>query len=414
MEQKFGASEKDVELLKQAMFSLGAGDFSSIEGTEFDDPSLAEAFNEMLEGIVDRNNRFLARLNDAQVRIGDSACVRDMFEVIEAKQDTMSSLKNAKEILEGVSDKMDAINLSSLALARQIKNTFNPCLEELKRGQALAEGGSEMVGNVANSLETLTKLVEMVRIPDKESENAILYKIGEMLQVCHNEEKNNEIEKRSFLQTRDYVEGIEQRTKTIIHNIDLMSEEMYRQLQITKSFVQDLDATIDSFSQLSVGCVETGRYLYRISRDIDNARNDLYRQNSRPTMHDRLRIFEVDHLTLLWRIYNHLVEFESLRLDQVNRPNNCKFGVWVQGMQTSDVAKTEAFQKAVEAHLAFHESAISCYEAKATFDMEGAKQEFVHTIETFERFKGALTELHNALDELGITEQTPIWVFQGL
>ena len=82
----------DIDRLVEAMNGFRDANFEPIDRSKFDNPEYADAFNEMLNTQVGRNNRYLARINDAQMRIGDTSCLKSMFEQITAQEKAIKVL----------------------------------------------------------------------------------------------------------------------------------------------------------------------------------------------------------------------------------------------------------------------------------------------------------------------------------
>ncbi len=47
------------------------------------------------------------------------------------------------------------------------------------------------------------------------------------------------------------------------------------------------------------------------------------------TTQDWLKIFEIDHFILMWRVYSNQIGFEQLKITQLNNPTSCKLGIWL-------------------------------------------------------------------------------------
>jgi len=375
MTETTNSQSKDMALLFSAMNSLKDGNYQNVDTSVFDDPSVGEAYNEMLKGVIDRNNALLARINDAQSRIADSSCVKVMFEQIEFQQKASNLLNQTSEDIGTSLDEFQGIGAEILDLSRQISNSLAPCTQDLS-------ASLEILSRVSDNPESVSA-----------DEAKLLHSI---ISRC-----------------LDTQSGMSRRIKIITNDVDAIFERLDSETETIRKFMKNADDITSSFSELYVECVETGKHLYRISRDVDNARNDLFRHNSRPTVHDSLRIFEVDHLTLAWRLYNHIVEFETLRLDQVNNPEGCKFGLWCSNQTNPYIIEAPEFNRAFEFHQLFHERAIECYNAKQKGNIPKALEEFTKALDYSEQFRKALQDLHKALTAVGITDETPLWVFKG-
>ena len=90
----------------------------------------------------------------------------------------------------------------------------------------------------------------------------------------------------------------------------------------------------------------------------------MYRTNSNVTLIDSTKVFAIDHLTLTWRLYNNIIEYEHLKITQLNNPDRCKFALWCNSIEDSRVKESQAFKDSFEVHEKLHDHAVACYVAK--------------------------------------------------
>lgn len=371
-------AESDLNRLLKAMDDFGNENFKPIDREEFDDPEVADAFNRMLDKHVKRNNHYLARINEAQLKIADSSCLKAMLEQIAALQDVAKSIQDSRTGIESGDLSLRNSNGEFMALAYQIRDSYEPCLVQMRQTE---------------------KILESIDIPGEDS-----------AQMKRNPEFWAAIAKlkKYVSQINIRMESIGRRMDSMLSDAEIIFDESDKKMLLSKKFMGSVDRLTDGYRNLSAECLDTGRHLYKISRDVDNARNDMFRHNSAPTMHDDLCVFETDHVTLTWRLYNNMVEFESLRLTQLNNPTECKFGRWVSEMTDERITGSEAFKNAVEAHFELHKLAVECFEAKMEYKMSLAKQRFEEAMMALKRFRNALNDLHSYFNSIGITERTDI------
>lgn len=335
-------NKTDLELITMAMENLANGSFNNIDTSQFQEPSVAEAFNKMLDSIMERNNRFLARINDAMTRVSDLSSLKEMLTNIDNQQEHINIMEIAHSNVADSRSSAKHSSLEALALSRQLRSRYRT-----EDGQlVIDEDLFKRIMSMTNSIADTYKLLEM-------------------------------------------------------------------QTQYSDQFMEHAGHIIQSFDSITASAYETGRHLHRISRDIDNARNDQYRQNSKPTLHDTLNVFEVDHNTLSWRMYNHLAGIEELKLKQVNNTNGCKFGLWFNSQTNPLITESDAFKRCIETHATLHAHCTACFNAKAATNLVLAYQEFDMVLESMENFRLALADLHEHLNQNGITGETEIWKYEG-
>ena len=373
----------DLQRLLNAMAAFGDNDFTPVCRDEFDDPEVADRFNEMLDKHNKRNNHFMVRINDAQNRIADTSCVKAMLDEITKLQDVSKNILEARTGIETGNSTLKNSNGEFIALAYQIRDSFEPCLVQMRQTE---------------------KILESIDIPSEDS-----YTMRKDSDFWGAVAKL----KKYVSQMAVRMDGIGRRMDSLISDAEIIFDESEKKASFSTGFMRNVDKLTEGYNNLSAECVDTGRHLYKISRDVDNARNDMFRHNSNPTMLDKLNVFYTDHLTLSWRLYNNMVEFESLRVSQLNNPMNCKFGLWLAEIEDPRILGSEELKRAREAHFELHKLAVECYEAKLEYNMNLAKQKFDEEMGALERFKDALEELSAFLVSIGITEKTDIWKYRG-
>ena len=365
----------DLEKLLRAMDAFTEGNFEDIAEEDFEDPKVAQTYNRMLDSVMRRNNHFLMRLNDAMNRIADSSCVKKMFEQVELQMEPIKTLQATRNDFANSADRLEELGVQILTVTRQMQVTIEPCVELLQ--------------------ETM-RLVENIAASGGEEENSDLLRV-----------------RKEMERTSKTIRGMSERIETTVESANNIVDEISMQHGLTNVFLNSVKSIASSYEILSMECFNTGHHLYRISRDIDNARNDMYRQNSRPTLHDRLKVFAMDHLTVTWRLYNNIVEFELLKLEQVNNADSCKFGLWVNSVDHPLLLHSVALQYAAEAHAELHRHAEACFLAKEKTDINTAMEEFNLTLQALEEFNKALDQIHKLLNENDITDETSVWMFEG-
>ncbi len=383
MAEEENLTQSDKEKLLKAMEDFGGGSFEKIDRDSFEAPELADAFNEMLRRQVERNNKFLVRINDAQSRVGDTSCLKAMLDTIDEQRGAFKALQAARLDITPDERPLSEANQEFLALTAQVKNTFRPCSEDL-------EEALKLYGQLGVPENTAWSEIE-------ENEEYIVLR---QLHKC-------------MLRAAEKLSSMERRINSIDADARGLFEVIDRRTEMSSSFLAGVDSLTASYERLSAKCIDTGRHLYRISRDIDSARNDMFRHNSKPTIHDRLKVYEVDHITVAWRLYNNIVEFENLKLSQVNNPDSCKLGLWISNMTDPLFTEAESFKKVDEMHHRFHERCIETFLAKQDFDSLQALDKFANAMDALEDFLNAMNELHNYLRSKNITEETDLWQFRS-
>jgi len=395
---------EDREILINLMKGLQEGDFSDADAESFADKELAQAYNAMVKGVTDRNNQMLARINDAMNRIGYNGNIKALLEQIESQQTALKRLQKARDDLNFSMQTVEDSGFEMLALSRQIRNSYEPYTQDLTTNYEEVQDALNATRNIINDIKHLDSSTYT-------DEERVAY-LEEFVAVMETFVNSVELQRQNIQEAVENLKALNGRIETVIEDILIINETVDRQNNTSSLFLSGVDSVVQSYDELSIDAFAMGNQLYRISRDIDNARNDMFRHNSRPTIHDTLRVYEMDHFVLSWRVYNHIVELETLKLTQVNNPDKCKFGIWCNTVKDEFIISSEAFRKTFDAHIDLHKHAVAAYMAKEDMDMALARKEFSKTLDGFGRFQLGLEELHTLYIKNGILDETPLWKFK--
>lgn len=381
----------DMERLIYAMNQLKDRNFREIDGSAFENAGVADAYNEMLDSIMEYNNHFLMRINDAMIRIADNGRVKDMLTQINSQKEPIENMREANDCLSLKLQSNEKRLIEALAMSKQVDNTLAPCVRKMMESEPVLE----------DSIKNIDEILSKKNVSKQE-----------LIHVCEDARKQEKQALMILQYTMERIHDIGEQVKIVRKNVGEICAGDNDQMDVFREFATGLQFLTDNYGKLSKYCFGVGSQLYRISRDIDNARNDMFRHNSRPTMLDRLSVFYVDHLTLTWRLYFNVIEYENLRITQLNNPDRCKFGLWCANMTDPQIRDSEAFQEAFDAHEELHKYAVACFLAKEASDIQEAMKEFDNALGACMRFQETLQKLSQHIRSLGITEQTEVWKFQ--
>ncbi len=382
----------DMERLMYAMNQLKDRNFGEIDGSAFENAEVADAYNEMLDIIMGYNNHFLMRLNDAMIRIADNGRIKDILTQINSQKEPIENMREANDCLSLRIHSNEKQLIEVLAMSKQIDNTMAPCVRKMMESEQILEDSVKGIDQSLNKKNVSKQ---------------------ELLQACEDAREQEKRALKILRRTTEYVRDVGEQVKIVRKDAGEICVRGNELMDVFRQFTIGLQFLTDNYGKLSKNCFGVGSQLYRISRDVDNARNDMFRHNSRPTLQDRLSVFYVDHLTLTWRLYFNAIEYETLRITQLNNPDRCKFGLWCAEMTDPQIRDSEAFQEAFDAHKKLHKYAVACFLAKEASDVQEAMKEFDNALGECMRFQKALEKLGQHMRTLGITEQTEVWKFQG-
>ena len=210
----------------------------------------------------------------------------------------------------------------------------------------------------------------------------------------------------------DDIEIMANQMEAVKNKVDEVFDDIDKQTSLTKAFNKEVANIAASYDELSRCCVEQGTHVYKIGRYIDTTRSDMVRGFAEVTLQDWLRIYEIDHFILMWRVYNNLMDFERLKITQLNNNTSCKLGKWIGSQTDPVVTGSPEFKAVVDTHNNVHKWATESWKAKDAGDTKMAMEYFNKTYDAFFKYQAAIRKLGDFYGTLGYTDKTEIVVFR--
>ena len=323
---------------------------------------------------------------------------RAMDEVSEQTRKTNESAQEIRQVTEIIAGISSQTNLLAL----------NASIEAARAGESgkgfavVADQVRQLSINTAESAEDIVKYVSELKTNIDELATAM----EETTQSLGEGSKKVEKSLAALEQMNGQMDSIRGRVDSIFDDIDT-------QTGVTKSFAMQMGNISESYSVLSKDCLQSGHRIFEVGRYLDKTRSDLVRGCSEITQQDWMRVFEVDHYVLTWRVYNNIVGFEHLQKKQVDNPAGCKLGKWLNRQTDERLVRSSEYTALVKAHNDLHHFATLSWQAKEDGNTEKALAYFNNTYGAFMEYDKALKHLQQRMKELGYNTDTQIAAFGG-
>lgn len=454
------APNTDNTLLIEWMDKAIAGDFSAVDTSLFQDPKVAEKYNQVLDSFVQLNNNFVMRLNDSMTLIGDSGCVKNMIEQVNAQTSSINDMKGSSQELgtsiQNIKDAVYTIQEKTHSVTQDADSCVVDMNSSIRTVDASVASVLKINEQVADFQAKAAKINEIIDIVKKVASKSGLLALNASIEAARAGEAGkgfavvaNQVKELSanttqsaedaMLYVNELMEGISSLAESIdataaqltagnanIHHsleslehmnesiklvtseIDHIYGEIDTQSGLTESFVGSINNMVTSYEDLSKGCIGTGAHMYKISRLIDNLRSDVARRRAKLYTQDWITVYEIDHLIFTWRLYNNLADFETLKLEQVNNPKGCKFGKWVTSQTDTRITGSSAFRDAVKYHDEIHAHAVDSWHAKQDGKRDEALKHFQLAYTAYPKFVKALKDLKLVIASTGDTRFSKI------
>ncbi len=457
-------SDHDAQLLLDSIDNIISGGFDDINPADFDSSVIGGKLNSMLFSMKQINNPVVMRLNETMSIIGDNSLMKDTFEQVESQTMSIKHMQNASLNLEDsidnissamgnirdnthniievsqnvtndMNDSITAVNQSSkrievinnrvqnfkgkigkieeiVDLVKKVANqsnllALNASIEAARAGEAgkgfavVADQVRLLSSNTAESAEDIVKYVTEL----KENIDELALAMDET--TVSLAEGNSKVEKSivSMQQMNNQMISIREGVDSVFNDIDT-------QTKVTRSFSKQIENISQSYNTLSNDCLQTGRRVFKIGRYLDKTRSDLVRGCSKITEQDWVRVFEVDHFVLTWRVYNNIVGFEHLQKKQVDDPGRCKLGKWLKQVSDERLIHSKEYISLAKSHEDLHKYATLSWQANEDGDHSKAISYFDDTYRSYQEFDEALHRFQSKMHSLGYNDITRIVKFE--
>lgn len=457
-------SDHDAQLLLDSIDNIISGGFDDINPADFDSSVIGGKLNSMLFSMKQINNPVVMRLNETMSIIGDNSLMKDTFEQVESQTMSIKHMQNAslnlEDSIDNISSAMGNIRDNThniIEVSQNVTNDMNDSITAVNQSSKRIEVINNRVQNFKGKIGKIEEIVDLVKkvanqsnllalnasieaarageagkgfavVADQvrllssntsESAEDIVKYVTELkenideLALAMDEttvslaEGNSKVEKSivSMQQMNNQMISIREGVDSVFNDIDT-------QTKVTRSFSKQIENISQSYNTLSNDCLQTGRRVFKIGRYLDKTRSDLVRGCSKITEQDWVRVFEVDHFVLTWRVYNNIVGFEHLQKKQVDDPGRCKLGKWLKQVSDERLIHSKEYISLAKSHEDLHRYATLSWQANEDGDHSKAISYFDDTYRSYQEFDEALHRFQSKMHSLGYNDITQIVKFE--
>ena len=457
-------SDHDAQLLLDSIDNIISGGFDDINPADFDSSVIGGKLNSMLFSMKQINNPVVMRLNETMSIIGDNSLMKDTFEQVESQTMSIKHMQNAslnlEDSIDNISSAMGNIRDNThniIEVSQNITNDMNDSITAVNQSSKRIEVINNRVQNFKGKIGKIEEIVDLVKKVANQSNllalNASIEaaRAGEagkgfavvadqvrllssntaesaediVKYVTELKENIDELALAMDETTVSLAEGNSKVEKSIVsmqqmnnqmicirEGVDSVFNDIDTQTKVTRSFSKQIENISQSYNTLSNDCLQTGRRVFKIGRYLDKTRSDLVRGCSKITEQDWVRVFEVDHFVLTWRVYNNIVGFEHLQKKQVDDPARCKLGKWLKQVSDERLIHSKEYISLAKSHEDLHRYATLSWQANEDGDHSKAISYFDDTYRSYQEFDEALHCFQSKMHSLGYNDITQIVKFE--
>ena len=457
-------SDHDAQLLLDSIDNIISGGFDDVNPADFDSSVIGGKLNSMLFSMKQINNPVVMRLNETMSIIGDNSLMKDTFEQVESQTMSIKHMENAslnlEDSIDNISSAMGNIRDNThniIEVSQNITNDMNDSITAVNQSSKRIEVINNRVQNFKGKIGKIEEIVDLViKVANQSNLLALNASIeaaraGEagkgfavvadqvrllssntsesaediVKYVTELKENIDELALAMDETTLSLAEGNSKVEKSIVsmqqmnnqmisirEGVDSVFNDIDTQTKVTRSFSKQIENISQSYNTLSNDCLQTGRRVFKIGRYLDKTRSDLVRGCSKITEQDWVRVFEVDHFVLTWRVYNNIVGFEHLQKKQVDDPGRCKLGKWLKQVSDERLIHSKEYISLAKSHEDLHRYATLSWQANEDGDHSKAISYFDDTYRSYQEFDEALHRFQSKMHSLGYNDITQIVKFE--
>ena len=437
-------SDHDAQLLLDSIDNIISGGFDDVNPADFDSSVIGGKLNSMLFSMKQINNPVVMRLNETMSIIGDNSLMKDTFEQVESQTMSIKHMENAslnlEDSIDNISSAMGNIRDNThniIEVSQNITNDMNDSITAVNQSSKRIEVINNRVQNFKGKIGKIEEIVDLVK---KVANQSNLLALNASIEAARAGEAG-----KGFAVVADQVrllssntsesaEDIVKYVTELKENIDelaLAMDETTLSLaegnsKVEKSIVSmqqmnnqmiSIREGVDSvFNDIDTQTKVTRSFSKQIEnisqRYLDKTRSDLVRGCSKITEQDWVRVFEVDHFVLTWRVYNNIVGFEHLQKKQVDDPGRCKLGKWLKQVSDERLIHSKEYISLAKSHEDLHRYATLSWQANEDGDHSKAISYFDDTYRSYQEFDEALHRFQSKMHSLGYNDITQIVKFE--
>jgi len=286
--------------------------------------SLDASIEEIAASIGDISGTTKSNLSELDKDLHSLKCVADVLQATDkgqqgVQQDVeklvgkVNSVSNVMTFIQSIADQTNLLALNAsieAARAGEAGKGFAVVAEEVRK---LADETKHSVESIKDDILMLRQLTSNIETEIRKSTEALHTGVNDVQQIV-----STLVELNGTLQTQGA--RFEEIARTTKLQAKMASEIALRNKSIEESSLHSKEVAFN-----------TGEAIYKLSKMIDTYRSGTLSKNFIISQEDIIELAITDHLLWRWKIYNLLLGFETLKVEDIKSHKESNLGVWYYG-----------------------------------------------------------------------------------
>lgn len=359
----------------------------SIEAVSASSEEIANSIIEIAEHVVD-NTKTAEKsveitkngtegLKQAVVVITDAFALTDGVKLkVEDVTQHARKINEMVKIIEAVAEQTNLLALNASIEAARAGDSG--------RGFAVV---ADEIKKLADSTKESVKLIQGVV-------SNLNHSVKDSMEALENATKSFQIGVNNVNHVVELVESSEHEIRTIVKSMHFVREQIEAQTAASEEVSSSLAYINENMKTLHSQTNKTGKAFADIASEVNGIRLDLLKKSVNIPESVMIEVAITDHLNWRWMIYNMILGYQTITIEQAGSHHDCRLGKWID----TNAKNVPMYQNSINSlnspHEKLHKVAADAIRAYSSKNVATAEAHLV-TIEDLSRL--VVSELNNML-----------------